>query len=678
VDTGFFHIFTFKFIEGNEDLALKDKYGIILTQGLAEKLFGKTAAINNTLQVDFEGPLLTVTGVIDAIPNNSSVQFDAITNYETGYELDPWLVGIHDWYNTFSASYVLLRENTNIESLEFKFIPFVEENFLTGESAKPTLNLLPLCALHNHVSSNQSYTYLLICIAVSIALIAGINFVNLFSASSSSRIREIGMRRTMGASTNQLVLLFLGEALVISLFAIIAGIFITLLILPYYNEMFHAQLEFNVRDNPWLILVMLFFWLITGAVGGLAPALRLTKLSTLSSLKGNLRSGASRDRFKNSFASLQFTITIFLIIGAFTIKKQISYMQNHSLNFDSENILVLRTEFDDYPDQESARQKFRAIIDDLKSDSRIVSVTTSNQVPGTYIENYNMFYTNGWAPEEGIRLRQVDIGPEYFKTFGIRMIEGDYSNEKYLSDTNAVVINQKALTELGISTAINNLLYASSPDGEPFKIIGVVEDFYYQGLHREIQPLIHFYRSDIHDRPQYISVRVRPGQLSTTLEMLQAEWKSIQPSKELNYFFADDEINKQYEFVIQTSSLATYFSILAMILSCLGLLAMLMFVINKRIKEIGIRKVVGATVGNILGLFTLQYIKWIGLSLVISAPIAYYAMNKWLENFAYKTMMSWWIFGLSGLMALSIAIITILWFTWRAATQNPVEVLRYE
>lgn len=677
-DTGFFHIFSFKFLEGNADQALKDKYGVILTQELAEKLFGRTSALNKTIQVDFEDRQLTVSGVIGKIPDNSSVKFDAITNYETGNELDPWLGSIHDWYNTFSPSYVLLRENSDLESLESKFVPFVEENFLTGESTKPKLNLLPLSAVHNHITSNQSFTYLLICIAAGIALIACINFINLFTAASSCRIRETGMRKAMGASANHLVLLFLGEALVISFFAVIAGLFITLLILPFYNGMFHAQLEFNTWNNPWLFLVLLLFWLFSGALGGLVPALRLAKLPTISSLKGIIRSPASRDRFKNSFASLQFTITVFLIIGALMIKKQISYMQNHSLNFDSENVVVIRTDLLDYPDQALASQKFKAIINDLKSDSRILSVTTSSQVPGTYIENYNMFYTNGWAPEAGIRLRQVDIGPEYFKTFGIRFIEGDYASEEYLSDSNAVVINQTALKELGAGRALNNLLYASSPTGQPFNIIGVVEDFYYQGLNRKIQPLIHFYSPYVKDQPEYISVRVRPGQLSGALEMLKKEWTVIPPSKELNYFFADDEINKQYEFVIQTSSLATYFSILAMILSCLGLLAMLMFVINKRIKEIGIRKVVGASVGNILGLFTLQYIKWIGLSLVIAVPIAYYAMNKWLENFAYKTIMSWWIFGLSGLIAFSIAIITIIWFTWRAATQNPVEILRYE
>jgi putative ABC transport system permease protein len=360
------------------------------------------------------------------------------------------------------------------------------------------------------------------------------------------------------------------------------------------------------------------------------------------------------------------------------IQKQISFMQNHSLNFDSENVIVLRTGLHDYSDEQTAEQKFRAVINELKADSRIVSVTTSNEVPGTYIENYNMFYTDGWAQEESVRLRQVDIGPSYFKTYGIRFIEGDYSKEEFLNDTNAVVINHKALIELGAENGLDNLLYASSKNGQPFRIIGVVEDFYYQGLHREIQPLIHFYSKYVEDQPEFISVRVKPGNISAILEKLKETWKSVPPGAELNYFFADDEISRQYEFVIQTGSLAAFFSVLAMILSCLGLMAMIMFVINRRIKEIGIRKVFGASVGNIHRLFTIQYVKWMILSFTLAAPAALYVMNKWLENFANKTIISWWILALAGIVAVSTALLTIFWLTWRAALQNPVDILRYE
>jgi len=678
VDTGFFNIFSFRFIEGNENLALKEKYGIVLSRELARKLFGDGPALNKVLQVDFNTLQLTVTGVIEEIPDNSSVKFSAATNYETGFEIDTWLVDTHDWYNTFSTSYVILKENTDLESLENKFIPFVEEKFLTGESAKPKLNLLPLKNLHNHVTNNQSFTYLLLCIALGIALIACVNFINLYTASSSIRIKEIGLRKTMGATEKHLISLFFGEALVVSFFAVIIGIFITLLLLPLYNNLFHAQLRFEIFGNPYLFLVILLFWLVSGILGGFIPILKLSKLPIVSSIYGKIGIVPSRDKFKNSFASLQFIITIFLIIGTLTIKKQISFMQSHSLNFDSENIIVLQTDFEDYQDQEAAQQKFKAIINELKTDSRIASVTTSNQVPGTYNENYNMFYTNGWAPEEGIRLRQVYIGPEYFKTYGIRFIEGDYSNEEYLNDSNAVVVNHKALQELGAENGVNNLLFASSKNGQPFKIIGVVEDFFYQGLHREIQPLIHYYSPYVADEPAYISVRIIPGQIPAALDLIKEKWKSIPPTKELNYFFADDQINKQYEFVIQTSTLATYFSVLAMILSCLGLLAMITFVINRRIKEIGIRKVVGASVGSILVLFARQYIVWIIISLIIASPAAFYAMDKWLQNFAHKTTISWWIFVLTGVIALFIAALTILWTAWRAADRNPVEVLRYE
>jgi putative ABC transport system permease protein len=678
VDSGFFDVFTFKFLEGNPREALDKKYGIVLTRKLAVKLFGNEPALNRIIDVDQNEHQLIVTGVVEDIPDNSSVEFEALTDYETGFELDPWLLEVHDWYNTYSASYVLLKKDADKELLESKFVPFVEENFLTGESAKPRLNLLPLKDLYNHITNNESFTYLLICVAAGIALIACINFINLFTAASSKRIREIGMRKTMGATSDQLVFLFLGEALIISFFAIIAGMFTTLLILPWYNDMFQAQLEFNISENPYLILILLVFWLISGLLGGLMPAFRLSKLPAISSVKGKVTQRSGRSGFGNGFASLQFAITIFLIIGTLTIRKQISFMQNHSLNFDSENVIVLRTSLEDYDDEEAAKQKFRAVINKLKADSRIAAVATSSQVPGTYIENYNMFYTDGWTKEEGIRLRQVDVGPGYFKTYGIKFLEGDYANEEYLTDSNAVVINHKALVDLGAEYGLNNLLRSSSKDGQPFRIIGVVEDFYYQGLHREIQPLIHYYSKYVDDQPAYISVRVKPGYMMVILDMLKDSWKSVPPAAELNYFFADEEITREYDFVIRTGSLAALFSVLAMILSCLGLLAMIMFVINRRIKEIGIRKVIGATSGNILQLFTIQYVKWIILSFVFAAPAALFIMNKWLENFAYKTILSWWILVLAGIIAISTAILTILWLTWRAAAKNPVEVLRYE
>lgn len=675
-DTGFFHIFSFKFIEGNPDLALKNKYGVVLTKNIASRLFGEEPALNKIINVDYGSFQLTVTGVVDEIPDNSSIKFDLIVNNQTGFELDPWLKDIHDWYNTFSQSYVLVRQNTDIKALEHKFIPFVEEKFLTGEQQKPELNLLPLAELHNYTTNNQSFTYLLLCIAAGIALIACINFIHLFTAASSSRIKEIGIRKTMGATRKQLFLLFFGEALVISFLAIIAGIFLSFMLLPFYNNLFHAHLEMDLVGNPFLIPIIAVFWLLTGTLSGFVPAIRLSNISTIASIKGMAL--ISRNKFRNAFAIFQFMITIFLIIGALTIRKQISFMKNHSLNFDSENVVVLKTDLDDYRDQDAARQKVNAIVDALKADSRVASVTVSNNVPGTYQENYNNFYTDGWSQKESVSLRQVYIGPEYFKTYGIRFLEGDYSNEEHIVDSNLVVINHAALKQLGAESGLNNILYASSRNGQPYKIIGVVEDYFYQGLHRNIQPLIHFYSPHISEDPEYISVRIKAGQIPEALAMLKKQWKEIPPAKELNYFFADDAINKQYEFVTQTSSLAGFFSILAMILSCLGLLAMLMFIINRRIKEIGIRKAVGATAGNILQLFSFQYTKWIALSFVIASPVAFYAMNKWLQNFAYKTEISWWIFILSGSMAFITALIVVCTQTLKAALANPVNALKYE
>ncbi|MGK7394005.1 MAG: ABC transporter permease [Candidatus Cyclobacteriaceae bacterium M3_2C_046] len=678
VDTSFFNMFSFQFIEGNPDNALNNKYSVVLTKPFAERLFGQESALNKTISVDFDKHQLTVTGVVAPIPENSSINFSVITSYATGVELDPWLEMVHDWYNTFSQSYVMLDQHTHIESLESKFIPFVNEHFITGESTKPTLKLLPLTELHGFTSENQSFTYILICIAAGIAVIAIFNFINLYSAASSGRIKEVGMRKTMGASYQHLLGLFYGESLLISFFAVIGGVLLTVLILPKYNQLFDTGLKLNLMENPWLWPIIFMLWILAGTLSGLIPAVRLSKVHTIASLKGKFSTSHSKMRFGPGMAVFQFAIAIFLIIGTIVIKKQITFMQDHALNLDAEQIVVVESQFEEYPDQEAASQKIKSIINALKNDSRIASVTTSSKVPGNYIENYNLFYPNGWSTLESIRLRKVDIGDDYFKTYGIKWLEGEQSRQSFLNDSNAVVINQTALNELGVHSAVGQILYENSKDGRPYKIVGVVDDYFYQGVHREIQPMIHYYQSYIEENPPYVSIRFRQGNLKATLEMLQEKWVSIPPVKPLNYFFVEDEINKQYAFVKQTSSLATYFSVLSVILCSLGLLAMTLFLINRRIKEIGLRKVVGASVFNIVGMLNFQYLKWIGVSVLLAVPLGYYAMNKWLQEFAHQTQLNWWVFGLAGLITLLIALLTVSFQTVKAAISNPVDALRYE
>jgi putative ABC transport system permease protein len=677
VDTGFFSLFSFRFVEGNPMTALSNKYSVILTKRLAHSYFGDEPALNKTIVAVNENQHLTVTGVVEDIPTNSSIRFSMLTNYETGLVLDPWLEDIHDWYNTFSESYIMVKEGTDIKALEEKFVPFVETHFLSGDT-KPKLNLLALSNLHDHQTSNKSFTYILICIALGILLIASANFVNLSTVLSYSRFKEVGMKKTLGANKSAIRSQFLGESITISLFAVCFGIALTIFILPVYNQMFETKLVFNVFENPYLLMAILSIWIVSGTLSGFIPAIHLSKLTLLESLKGKVKPGRRNDFFKHSLVSLQFVVAIFLMIGTIVIIKQINFMKSHALNFDAENVIIIRTNISMIKDQEAAIQKLKVVVNELENDPRVISTTVSSQVPGTYIENYNNFYTNGWAQEEKLIMRQTDIGADYFKTYGVKFIEGDPIREKTITEPNLVVINETAYKMLKAESAVDNYLYGSSRSGEPFKIIGVVEDFHYQGLHREIQPLIHFYRSELNAYGNFISVRVLPGQTTALLDVLNDKWKSVPPALDLDYFFANEEINKQYRFVTQTSSLAAYFSALAIIISCLGLFAMIIYITTRKIKEIGIRKVVGANEKEILLQLLNRYAVLIFTAFVLAVPLSHYFMGKWLESFAYKTDLSLWVYALAGLLAMCIALATVSWQSWRAATRNPVEALRYE
>ncbi|MBN2613109.1 MAG: ABC transporter permease, partial [Bacteroidales bacterium] len=635
VDTGFFSMFNFPLVYGNAGNPIAEKNYVVISKKIAEIYFGDENPVGKSLDVDFGKHSLVISGVINEIPGNSSIKFDLAVNHETGLELSPWLNYVHDWYNTFSQSYIMLKPGTDIIQFEEKIQKMVQDHFLSGNDKKPRLILLPLKQLHDKTSDNKTFIYILIFIAIGILIIASINFINLSTANSIKRSAEVGIRKAMGAGKKSLLRQFLGESLIISFLALFLAIVITELLLPVFNRMFNTGLFLDYSNFFLTYPVLLSLWLLTGLLSGIIPSVLLSRFNIISSLKGEIATGRRAARLRSAMVIFQLLISIVLIIGTTLMKKQIHFMKNHDLKIDHENVIVINTNSGQYKDRNAAIRKLEVILKELENDMRIVSTAPSQIVPGRYDENYNNFYPEEWSDVEFLSLRHGGVHKDYFKTYGIEFIEGDPYDENFVWDSNAVVINKAALMMFETESAVDKIIHSSQRSGYPHKIAAVVDDFHYMGLHRKIQPVLH-YVSDERDLEyaRFISVRVKPGEMPGVLDMLRKKYLSIEPAKELDYFFTDEEINKDYKQFEKISSVVGYFTILSIVIACLGLIALTVFVSRQRTKEIGIRKANGARTSQIMLLLTKEFTRWVVVAFVIACPVAWYFMDKWLQNFA--------------------------------------------
>ena len=677
-DTGFFSVFSFSFKEGSATPGIHEKYGVVISTDFAKKYFGSEPAIGKKLQVKFENIFLHVNGVVD-IPDNSSVKFDILSSYETGIEISPWIRDVHDWYNTFSETYVLLREGTVPESIQDKLQAIVRENFLPVGENKTVLNLLPFKDYHSAQESNRTLIIILTVIALGILGIAIVNFINLTITNSFSRTREIGIKKVSGATSGILFRQIMIESFLVSFIALLVGTQLMSLILPSFNKLFETNLQVNFSEYKLIILILVSIWVIVGFLSGLIPSLFWARTKLIQILHGNLFTSTKRSSGRNSLVVIQFTIAIILFSGTILIRKQISYMIRKDPKFDKENVIVASLDSWQYPDLKLASQKFKLISEELKSSPYVESVSFSQNIPGKYEENYNAFYPEPGDDNNKISLRQAYVGRNYFKTYGINLLSGSGFEQDLVSYKSAMVLNEAAMKKLGFIEATGQILHQSSPTGEEQKVVGAIEDFSYQGAQRETQPLAHFY-ADFEDFSSwsYLSVRSKPGASLQVIDLLKKTWKNTEPESTVSYFFAIDKLNDYYKEYIQVNKVIIWFSALAIILSCLGLFALSSYALTRKTKEIGIRKVNGAKIIEIMILLNQDFIKWVIIAILISTPVSWFALHKWLEKFAYKTELSWWIFAAAGIIALGIALFTVSWQSWRAATRNPVEALRYE
>jgi putative ABC transport system permease protein len=630
----------------------------------------------------------TVTGVVQDCPANSHLRFDGLLSMQTRYVEDPQ--GMARWGRGGFYTYAVLRDHTDPRVVEAKLAGLVEENLgetLRNVGAEVELLLQPLNRTHLYSDfqadiaegGNIHTVWLFSGIATLVLLIACFNFINLSTARSMRRAREVGMRKTLGATRKRLIGQFLGESVWYSLMAMALACMLVEIVLPTFNDLSLRPLSISYFSDPLVIPGLILFAVLVGILAGIYPAVYLSSSNPARSLKTGFQSAKSRSRFRAALVVIQFSISTILIFGTLAVYQQIEYMKNKRLGFDKERVLVI-SNIDNLSDQ--TRETLKNELSELAG---VVSAGVSSSVPIAGPFPRMNFLPEGFADDENELMITVAADAEMLNTLGVEIVAGRNFSPDFGSDSlSAVLINETAARRFRWDDPIGKTIQrrAFTPEGpvwQTTRVIGVVADFHLQSLHQEIEPLI--IRSDFappFNLASTIGVRLAPGSISDMVELVRQTWGQIIPDQGIDYLFIDDSFNAQYRAEERLGRIAVCFSILAVFVGCLGLFGMISHAIEQRTKEIGIRKVLGASVGGVVSLLSRDYVIIVLVAAVIAWPVGYFGMNSWLENFAYRTSIGLDIFAVSMVLALLIAVSTIGYQAVKASRSNPVKALRYE
>jgi putative ABC transport system permease protein len=652
-DPSFFSLFSFPFVKGELNQALSSPNSVVITERAAVKYFGDENPIGKILQVD-DRVDLTVTGIMQNVPSNSHLQFDLVVPFETveefGLELDGWDQFAH-------KTYVLLAENADLAQLSKKIAGTIKRH---DQDAIVELSLQPVTDIH--LSGDMSAIYLFSIIAAFILLTACINYMNLATARTGKRGREVGLRKVVGASRKEIVLQFLGESILVSLVALFLSLLLVEIFLPLFNNLSAKQLSFSLMKNGSVILILLTTAIATGTISGSYPALFLSALAPASVLKGTWRSGSKAALFRKLLVSLQFVLSIALIIGTVVIGRQLHFIQNQKLGFDKERVLCINLKGD-------SPRKYELLKSELSKAEGVLSISAVSRPPaGLHMSTLIHEWGDGQIQGE-LLIHRLFADWDFAATLGVEMVDGRFLSQRFVSDTSSnVVVNQAAVRAMGIQSPLGKEVLGST-------IVGVIKDFHFNSLHSEIKPLAIQHR---HNMFRYLLVKLRPGDISRSISSLAATWDNLIPGKPFDYRFLDENIDRMYRTDQRVGKIINSFTILALFIACLGLFGMASYTAEQRTKEIGIRKVLGATVPKITFSLIREFGKWVLLANLVAWPLAYFAMNRMLEVYAYRISLDLWIFLAAGATALILAVATVSYQSIKAALANPVETLRYE
>lgn len=667
-DSTLFDLFSYELITGNPKQALVNPYSIVLTEETSERIFGAQNPLGKVVKLDNKDSY-QVTGVAKSPPANSHIQFNALISFSTLYKSSNLFL---DWNggNQYTA-YVKLAENTSPESVEAKFPDFMwdyinEEYANYGLSLEPYLQPLQKIHLFHNADSGARRTnlYIFAVVALLILFIACVNFVNLSIARAIKRTKEVGVRKVLGADKQKLITQFLGESILLTLIAFLCAFFLVEMLFPIYRNLLGVELDYAYTIDFKSVAGVLGIFLLVSVSAGSYPAFYMSAFQVISTLKGDARSGKSRGKSRNVLVVLQFAISIALIVCTLLVNGQLNFMKQKELGFNKENIVVLPLIGDE------VKSKSETLKQELLRLPNIESVAASSEVP------HDGFTSNGYFPEghtKTVMIHVVDIDEDFLKTFDINLVQGRNFSKEFATDKTAYLVNESLANALGWDEPIGKKI---TRNGE-HKIIGMVKDFHFATLHSRIEPLI------ITNQPwregfSNLSVKISSTNLPETLAAIKTAWQEIAPATPFDYWFLDESFDELYKSEQQFQQLFLYFSVLAIMIALLGLLSLASFSTEQRTKEIGIRKVLGATAVGVAGMLSRDYLKLVVLANLIAWPAAYYFMSRWLQDFAYRVGIGWWVFLLAGGLAIFVALATVGFRAIKAALANPVEALRYE
>jgi putative ABC transport system permease protein len=675
-DPTIFEIFSFELLEGDKSSVLNEPFSAVISQTIAKKYFGNENPLGKTLL--YQENLLKITGILEDVQVNTHLKCEILVAYSTRIALDqypdnPW----NHWGN--DLTYILVPEDTDLSGLAQKMNDLVVKNAGKWFSTQMNLYLQSLNQIHWESEirgdlgpkGDINYVYIFMSAALLILIIACFNFMNLSTSRNFRRMKEIGIRKVIGAKRNQLVKQFLTESFLIIFISIISSIALFEFVSPYLYRYLATNNVFETVQVHYIYLFIIGMLIIVGIIAGGYPALYLSKFKPIEIILHNRQTVSAKYSFRKTLIILQFAISIILILGSITIFNQLEYMKNSDLGFDKQDVLLIHVPYDN----EELIQNYHVLRDELLENSSIISVSSAYTMPGIN-SRMNISVSKVDSPsDDPIIMQSLPADYGYVSSLKLKIVQGrDFSKDYSLDKTESVLLNQSAVLALNLDKPIGSKIKIPGEE-HAREIIGVVSDFHIQSLHHKINPMV------IYIKPEMVvtvAVKILPESFPSVKESVKNIFGNVFPDLEFTYRSMEEVYDQLYITEEKTGKLLLSFSLLAVFISCLGLLGLASLIAAQKTKEIGVRKVLGATTESILILFSKEFTRWIIVANIIAWPIVWFVMNKWLQNFAYRSNIDWWVYFIAGLITLIIALLTICIHAIRAAQANPIEALRYE
>jgi putative ABC transport system permease protein len=688
-DSSLFNVFTLPMIQGDPKTALVEPKSVVINETTAKKYFNSTDVVGKNLIINDTGNY-KITGVIKDISKQSHFNFDFFVSLSTSDESRQ-----NNWVSNNFNTYIVLRKGADPKKLISQFGALVTKyvgpqvkqlmNITMNDFAKSgnfdTYNLTPLTSIHLHsnktaelgINGNIEFVYIFSIIAVLILLIACVNFMNLSTARSSNRAKEVGVRKVLGSLRKSLITQFLTESILISFLALVIAIGIAFLLLPYFNHLSGKQISMDIFSKPWLFPSLIGLMLVVGVIAGSYPAFFLSAFNPVEVLKGKLAKGFKSSWLRSGLVIFQFFISIALIIGTITIYNQLKYINSKDLGYNRSHVLIIKNT---YPLGNSAK----VFKDEVLKISGVQKATMTGFLPTSDWRNDSPLFPDATLDQKKAVSMQIwDVDENYIPTLDMHVIKGRNFSKDFKTDSTGVILNESAAKLFGFSEPVNKTLYymndfKNGKDLTALHIVGIIRDFNFSSLREEVTPLALFFRR----QNGSISFRINSTNIPGLIAQVENKWKTMASGQPFGYSFMDDDFNNTYKSEQQTGKIFISFAILAIFIACLGLFGLVTYAAEQRIKEIGIRKVLGASVGTIVSMLSKDFLKLIIIAAFIAFPVAWWAMNSWLQHFAYRISITWWVFVIAAALALLVALLTVSFQAIKAALANPVKSLRTE